>query len=126
MPVGFDVFFEQPFFSFFREFLRSVHQHFLVSTKSFRVKPRLPGMRARIHPDRIARTRLDTEAAINAAQGIDLVPDRIFLNGVIWIFARFDIDTLRGACSRTQKTGGALNRAVLFQCKPVTAAKGSG
>src|SRR5262245_37864968 len=80
-------------------------------------------MRSRIHANRIAGTGFHAKATVDTPQGIDLVANRILLDGVVWIFSRLDVDTFCGTGGGAQKTGRALNRAVILQRQTVTPAE---
>src|SRR5215510_4680519 len=109
MTVRFDVFFVEPFFGL---------------DKSFTGKAQIAWVRSGIHSDRITGTRLDTKTAIDAAQSVDLVANRVFFNRIVRIFARLDINALGRTGSRAQKTSRALNRAVIFQGEAMPPAEG--
>ena len=66
-------------------------------------------MSARIHSDCIAGTSFDTEAAINAPQGIDLIADREFFYRFVRILSCFDVDSLGRTGGGAKITSGALH-----------------
>src|SRR5215468_4114110 len=123
MTVRFDVFFVEPLFSLCCQFTRSFHQHFFVLDKILTTKTKVAWMRSRIHSNRITGTRLDAKTAIDAAQGVDLVSDRVFFNRIVRILTGLDINALSRTGSRAQKTSRALNRAVIFQGQAVPTPK---
>src|SRR5574341_143350 len=76
-----------------------------------------------IHANRVAGTGFHAQAAVNAAQRIDLIANRVLLDGIIRIFAGLDVDTLGRAGGRAKKASGAVSGVVLVESQPVTPAK---
>lgn len=108
------MFFVESFLSFLFQFPGPFRQDFFCFDKVLPGKSSIRRMYTRIHPDRIARAGLYAEAAVDTAQGIDLVAYGIFFDRVFRIFPGLDVNTLGGASRRTEKAGRALHRPVLF------------
>src|SRR5687768_10564732 len=77
-----------------------------------------------IHANRVARTGFDAQAAIDAAQGIDFVTHREFLDGINRIFTGFDVDTLGRAGGCAEKASGAICGVIFAESQAVAPAKG--
>src|SRR5262249_27610149 len=94
MTVRFDVFFVEPFFSLCRQSARSFHKFVFGLNKSFARKAKIAWVLSGTHSNRITGTRLDTKSAIDAAQSVDLVANRVFFNRIVRILTRLDINAL--------------------------------
>src|SRR3989338_9653149 len=77
-----------------------------------------------LHPDGITRTGLDSEAAVDAAQGVDLVTHGELFNRVIRILPGLDIDAFGRTGRGAKETGRALNRPVLLEGQAVAPPEG--
>src|SRR5689334_6134049 len=80
-------------------------------------------MSSGVHANRVARTSLDTHAAIDAAQRIDLITDRVLLDRITRVLSGLDIDTVGGASRRAEKARGAVGGVIRAESQTVTAAK---
>src|SRR5207302_9154535 len=79
----------------FLENPRALHQDGLRLDEVLPAVAPEPRMDERVHADRVARTRLDAHAAIDALERVDLVAHRVLLHLRIGMLARFDVDALR-------------------------------
>lgn len=69
-------------------------------------------MRSGIHSNRVAGTGFDTHAAINAAQRIDFVADRVLLDRITRILSGLDVDTVSRAGGRAKKARRAVGGVI--------------
>ena len=83
-------------------------------------------MRAGVHANGVARTSFDAHAAIDAAQRIYFVPDRVLLDRIVGIFSGLDVDAVSRASSGAQETSRAFGGVIRAESQAVAAAKGVG
>src|SRR5581483_7430273 len=103
---------------------RTVGENLFVFDKGLPGKAQIAGMRSGVHANRVAGAGLDTHAAINAAQRIDFVADRVFLDRIARIFSGLDVNTVGRAGGRAKKTGRAVGGVIRAESQTVPAAKG--
>src|SRR6266853_2989774 len=90
---------------------RSLEQRLLVEHRQ-RPREHRRSVRPGVHPDGVLRAGLDAEAADDAAQLVDLEPDRVLLDGLVLVLARLDVDALRRAGGGAHVAGHAARAAV--------------
>src|SRR6185295_5213432 len=74
------------------------------------------------HDDRLLGAGVDAEAAVDAAEQVDLEAGRVLLDRLLGPLARLDVDALGRADGRAHVAGHALRRAVLALGQDVDAA----
>src|SRR6266850_5383648 len=99
---------------------RSLEQRLLVEHRQ-RPREHRGSMRPGVHPDGVLGAGLHTEAANDAAQLIDLEPDRELLDGLDLVLARLDVDALRRAGRRAHVASHAARLSVDARDQPVHA-----
>src|SRR5277367_4428389 len=102
---------------------RSMHEQFLLLDEILAVETPDARMHVGVHPNRVARTGLDAQPAVDAAQRVDLVAHRELLDVRIGRLARLYIYALRRTRSRAQKACRASHRRILAQRQTVATAK---
>src|SRR5581483_842302 len=126
VTIGLDVFFVETFFTFFGQLFRACHQRLFGFDEFLAAEAEIARVSAGVHADRVARASLDAKAAVNAAQGVDLVADRKLLDRPVGILAGLDVDAFRGTRGGAEKTGRALHTAVVLQRQAMAPAESVG
>lgn len=72
-------------------------------------------MGAAVHAHPIAGAGFDASAAVNAAQRVDFIVWRQFLNGIFRIFTGFEVNTIGLADGGVKNTIGAIGGGVLTE-----------
>lgn len=80
-------------------------------------------MGAAVHAHPIA-AGFDASAAVNAAQRVDFIVWRQFLNGIFRIFTGFEVNTIGLAGGGVKNTIGAIGGGVLTESPTVAPTKG--
>src|SRR3989338_7088000 len=124
MTVSAHMLLVEPFLPLRFQLARAVHEKLLVFNKLLPRKTPIRGVESGIHPDGVARTGLDTKAAVDAAQGVDLVTHGELFNWVIRIFTSFNINTFRWTGRGAKKTGGTLHRPIPLEGQTVASPEG--
>src|SRR5512143_1552018 len=76
-----------------------------------------------VHANGVARAGLDAEAAVDAAQGVDLVAQGELLDVRVGMLAGLDEDAVGGTGGGAEEAGGATHRVVLLEREAVAAAE---
>src|SRR5262245_59089311 len=79
-------------------------------------------MNVRIHADRIAGTSLHAVTAVDATQGIDLVPCGILFDLRIRALRSLDVNAVRRTRRCTEEARGAAHRSVFLERETMAAA----
>ena len=114
----------EPFLPLRFQLARAVHEKLLVFHEILPGETPIRWVESGIHPDGVARTGLDTKAAVNAAQGVDLVTHGELFNWVNRILPGLDIDAFGWTGRGAKKAGRALNRLVLLEGQAVAPPEG--
>jgi hypothetical protein len=72
-------------------------------------------MKACIHPDSVDWARLNAVSTVDTEKGVDLVPLRELLNGWIFVFTRFDINTSSWTRRRAEEARGTLHISISIE-----------
>src|SRR5262249_36246104 len=99
-----------------------MHQGLLGLDKVAAIEAPDPRMHTSVHSDGVTRTGFHAKTAVDTSQGIDLIPQWIFLDMRVRMLSRFDIDALCGACGRAQEARRASDRTVCAQGQTMASA----
>src|SRR4029077_986078 len=77
------------------------------------------GMDVGVHPDGVARARLDAHAAVDALEGVDLVAHRVLLDRRIGMLAGLDVDALGRTRGGAEEARRAPDRAIGLEREPM-------
>src|SRR3989304_985768 len=124
MTVSAHMLLVEPFLPLRFQLARAVHEKLLVFHEILPGETPIRWVESGIHPDGVARTGLDTKAAVDAAQGVDLVTHGELFNWVIRILTSFNINTFRRTGRGAKKTGGTLHRPIPFEGQTVAPPEG--
>src|SRR5262249_22175007 len=98
---------------------RALHQHLLALDEVLAPVPPDARVYEGVHPDRIARARLDAHPAVDALQGVDLVAQGELLDLRARVLSVLDVDALRRAGGGAEEARRAAHRAVGLEGQPV-------